>query len=305
MLTFISRRLGLALLTYALIVIVVFVLARVIGDPAELALPIGSSQADLAAFRHQYGFDRPIPEQFVTFVGGLLVGNLGMSTSHAPVSALLAAYLPRTAWLAGVAIVVAVVLGITLGLVSTINRGAASRAVRVVMFVCVSVPEFWIGLICITVFAVKLGWLPTSGYGPAQIVLPAFALMLRPMGRIAETTRAALTDQLSAEYVFIGFANGLRRRTIVMRHALRNALPAIVTLSADSLATLIGGSVTIEVVFAWPGTGFLSIQAVDQRDPQLLVGVVLVVAAFVLLLNLLVDILYGVIDPRIRLRGAN
>lgn len=169
-------------------------------------------------------------------------------------------------------------------------------------YVGVAFPEFWLGLLLIAFLAVDIRAFPTSGYGgPAYFVLPVLTLLARPIGRFAETTRVSLRSELGKDYVYLASAMGLKPRTVVTRHALRNSLLAVLTLAGDELAVLVAGSVAVEVIFAWPGTGNLSFQAINRRDPALIVGIVLAVCAIVLVLNFVLDLVYRALDPRIGL----
>jgi peptide/nickel transport system permease protein len=303
--TFLVRRGGQALFTYACVVTLVFLLINVVGNPAALILPDTATQEEVDRLSEQLGLDRPLWVRYAEYMGNLLTGDLGVSKwTNLPVADTLAVYFPRTMLLALVTIALSLLFGLGLGILAALRQGsAADRVITALTYLCVSLPEFWLGLLLITVFAVQLGVLPTSGYGGAEyFVLPVLTLLFRPAGRIAETTRASLREQLDREYVFTGVAKGLTRSRVVVRHALRNAMLGVITLAGDSFATLVAGAVAVEVVFGWPGIGFLTIEAIERRDPELFVGIVVVVSAFVLVLNALIDVLYRVLDPRIQAR---
>lgn len=302
---FILGRLVQGLFVFLGIITIVFLLVRVIGDPAALMLPQDASREAVEQLTERLGLARPIHVQYAEYMSGLVRGDLGQSLwTRAPVTGMLRQYFPATLMLASVTLVVALALGVTLGLLAAGNQGSLlDRFVTWISYVCVSFPEFWLGLLLISLVAVQLGWLPTSGFGGWRyFVLPVLTLMIRPVGRLAQTTRAALREQLAQPYAFTGLAKGLRRRAVVLRHALRNSMLSVITLAGDSAADLVAGAVAVEVVFGWPGVGYLTIQAIERRDPQLLVGIVIVVAAFVLVLNFVIDLLYKVLDPRIETR---
>ena len=210
--------------------------------------------------------------------------------------------LPATLYLAGVTLGVAIPLAVALGIVSAVRpRSLADRLVTVFALAGVSTADFWLGLMLILFFAVRLGWVPTSGYGGLDyVILPAAALAVRPIGRISQVVRTAMLDEMSRGYVTTARAKGLKERVVVVRHTLKNAAIPILTLMGDEAASLLNGAVVIETLFGWPGVGILLIQAIENRDLPLIEATAIVIAIMVVGINLLVDLTYSFIDPRVR-----
>jgi peptide/nickel transport system permease protein len=282
---------------------IVFFLMRVIGNQAQLELPIDATPKQVHALEVSLGLTKPLLSQYGHFLSGLLHGSVGESTwlQVPAMQAALQAF-PYTLLLAAVTMAVAVVAGIGLGTIAAIRpRSIASSLVGALSYAGISLPDFWVGLVLIAVFSVSLGILPTSGFsGPQYLILPVITLLARPVGRIAQTSRLALADELSKQYVVAARARGVGSTAAVVRHALRNSLQAVIVLTADEAASLVAGAVVVETVFAWPGAARLSIEAIDNRDPNLVTAIVLLVSALVLIINLLVDLSYSVIDPKAR-----
>jgi ABC-type dipeptide/oligopeptide/nickel transport system permease component len=304
MFAYLLRRLVQVIVVFWAVATAVFITVDYIGNPASLMLPPDATQDQIKALSHQLHLDDPLPVRYWHFLTGLLHGNLGTSSwTGTGVTGSVAHYFPPTFLLALVTVLIALVLGIGLGTLAGIfPESIVDRFVSFISYVGVAFPEFWLGLLLIAFLAVKVRAFPTSGYGgPAFFVLPVITLLARPIGRFAETTRVSLRSELGKDYVFLVSAMGLKPRTVVGRHALRNSLLAVLTLAGDELAVLVAGSVAVEVIFAWPGTGYLSYQAINQRDPALIVGIVLAVCAVVLILNFVLDLVYRVLDPRIGL----
>jgi peptide/nickel transport system permease protein len=304
MLAYLLRRLVQVIVVFWAVATAVFVTVDYIGNPASLQLPPDATQDQIRALSHQLHLDDPLPIRYWRFLTGLLHGNLGTSSwTGTGVTGSIVHYFPPTFLLALVTVLIALVLGIGLGTLAGIfPESIVDRFVSFIAYVGVAFPEFWLGLLLIAFLAVKIRAFPTSGYGgPAFFVLPVLTLLARPVGRFAETIRVSLRSELGKDYIFLASAMGLRPRTVVGRHALRNSLLGVLTLAGDELAVLVAGSVAVEVIFAWPGTGYLSYQAINQRDPALIVGIVLAVCAVVLILNLVLDLVYRALDPRIGL----
>ena len=305
MVMFLLRRVFQAIWVLWGVATIVFLLMRVLGNPAALMLPEGASPEEVAATSEKLGFNDPLIEQYGRYLGGLLKGDLGTSVwTGQPVLDTIFKYFPPTLYLALISLLLSLVVGIVLGTIAGARPGSiADRVVTVIAYLGISAPEFWVGILLIELFAVQVRLFPTSGYGGvAFFVLPVAAVMTRPVGRLAQTTRESLREELTKEYIVTGLAKGLPAITVLVRHALRNALTSVITLGGDELAALVAGAAAVEVIFAWPGTGFLSVQAIERRDTNLVLGIVLVVAAFVIVLNILIDIAYKVIDRRIELR---
>ncbi len=283
--------------------LIVFVAQRLSGDPVALMLPMDAGEEEFAAMRAALGLDKPLPTQFVVFLGNALTGEFGDSYQwQAPAMQLLLERLPATLELALAGLVFALLLAVPLGVISAVRRGGVvDRAAKVFAMLGQAVPSFWIGLLLILFVAVELQWLPAFGRGtPAHLVLPAIALGWYPVAAMTRTLRSAMLDILESDYVRMERAIGLPERWIVWRYALRNALVPLVTMIGVYFANMLGGAFVIEVVFAWPGVGRTVVDAVFARDfPVVQAGVVLAAGVFVVV-NLIVDLSYGFIDPRIR-----
>ncbi len=274
-----------------------------VGDPASLMLRPEATEEQRQAVRERLGLNDPLYVQFGRFVGNAVRGDFGDSIwQRVPALPIALHRLPATLYLAGATLLIAVPLAILLGIVSAIRpRSIVDRVVTVVSLGGVSTADFWLGLMLILVLAVQLGWLPTSGYGGLRyVLLPALALSVRPLGRISQVVRSAMIDQLNQPYVTTARAKGLSERVVVFLHTLKNAAIPIATLVGDEAASLLNGAVVIETVFGWPGIGILLIQAIDRRDLPLVEASVLVIAVMVVTVNLVVDLAYMVIDPRVR-----
>lgn len=313
--TFLLKRLGGAVLVLALVAVLVFALTRLAsGDPVALLLGDQATAADIEAARTQYGLDKPLPTQFALWVGELLQGNLGQSLFlQRPVSQALLERAEPTLMLAVLAVGIAALIGVPCGMAAAIWRGSAGdQALSSVAMLGASVPSFWLGLLLIQLFAVKLGWFPASGYGDPDsplservqhLVLPALVLGLLNSALIIRFTRASMLDILGEDYVRTARAKGLPEHTVMVKHVLRNALVPIVTVLGLTLALMIGGTVVTETVFNLPGVGNLVVRAVLRRDYPVIQGTLLVIAAVYVFINLAIDLLYTVVDPRIRLEA--
>lgn len=281
----------------------VFVVGHGIGDPARLMLPPEAPLEQYLALRKQLGLDDPLWEQFLRSAGRWIRGDFGDSLwQRVPALPLAIERIPATLYLTAVAMLAAIPLAILLGTVSAVRpRSLADRALTVFSLGGVSIADFWLGLMLIIVFAVQFGWFKTSGFGGWEfVVLPAVTLAFRPVGRIAQVTRSALLDEMAKLYVSTARAKGLKERTVVFYHALKNAAIPIITLTGDETASLLNGAVVVETVFAWPGIGILLIQAIGRRDLPLIEATVFVIAIMIIILNLVVDMTYAAIDPRVR-----
>jgi peptide/nickel transport system permease protein len=282
---------------------IVFVVMHMIGDPARLMLPQEATIEQYLELRRQLGLEDPFPVQFGRFMFGMLRLDFGDSIwQGVPALSLVMDRVPATIYLAFAALFLSVPLAIGLGVVAALWPGSiVDRAITVASLAGVSVANFWLGLTLILIFAAELRWLPTSGFGgPAYVILPAITLALRPIGRIGQLTRTTMLDELSKLYVQTARAKGLPERTVVQVHALKNAALPIITLTGDEMAGLLNGAAVIETVFAWPGIGGLMIQAIERRDFPLVEATLFVIAIIVVGLNLLVDLSYAVLDPRVR-----
>jgi len=283
--------------------VVVFFVTHLIGDPVSLMLRPEATAEQRQALRERLGLNDPLPVQFGRFMSGALRGDFGESIwQRVPAMPIVLDRLPATIYLASVTLLLAIPLSILLGIVSAIRPGSVvDRVVTVIALGGVSTAEFWLGLMLILLFAVRLGWLPTSGYGGIQyVLLPAIALAVRPLGRVSQVVRSAMLDQFSQPYVTTARAKGLSERVVVYLHTLKNAAIPIATLVGDEAASLLNGAVVIETVFGWPGVGILLIQAIERRDLPLIEASVIVIAVMIVTVNLLVDLTYSLMDPRVR-----
>ncbi|MFN8460107.1 MAG: nickel ABC transporter permease [Anaerolineae bacterium] len=286
--------------------LVVFLLIHITpGDPVRLMLGEQASDEQVMAVRAQMGLDRSLPEQYVRFLSRALQGDLGTSIrAIRPTTDLILLALPATAQLAGTALILAVIIGIPVGIVAALKQG--SWFDNVVLFLALlgqSVPSFWLGLTLISFVALRWRLLPTSGYGEWQhLVLPACALAPFLAGIIIRITRTSFIDVLRQDYIRTAYAKGFHLPPVIFRHALKNALLPIVTVLGLQTGALLGGAVVTETVFAWPGVGQLAVNAIASRDYPVVQGVVLVSALIFVVINLIIDLLYSVLDPRIRYR---
>ena len=311
---FVLRRLGQSAVVLLGVTLVVFLLLQLVpGDPVRLALGTRYSQEAYDALRERSGLDRPLPLQYLSYLGNALTGDLGVSfRSGQPVTSLVMERMPATLSLAVAALVFALLVAFPLGVLSAVRNGSPlDHGARIFSQFGVSVPDFWMGILGIIVFAGMLGWLPPSGYTPftedpvgwaQHIVLPAVTIGLVTAAILTRFIRSSVLEAMSEDYVRTAEGKGLHPRVVVVRHVLRNALIPVVTVAAVQLASLLGGVIVIEVLFAWPGIGRLTYDAVQARDYPVLQGAVLLVAALFLLVNLLVDVLYAKLDPRISVR---
>jgi peptide/nickel transport system permease protein/oligopeptide transport system permease protein len=301
---YVARRLVAAVPTLLGVSLVVFMMVRLLpGDPARIVAGLLASEADVENLRHQLGLDAPAPVQYVAFLGGLLHFDLGTSVrSGQPVLYEVLARLPWTIELAATSIAVAAALGIGGGLVAAMyHNERLDVVISALMLFGISMPAYWFGLMLIVVFAIKLQWLPAAGsQEPGAWILPTLTLAAFSVALIARMTRSTMLEVLRADYVRTARAKGLIEGAVVYGHALRNAMLPIVTVVGHQFGTLLGGAVLTETVFGWPGMGQLLVDALFARDYPVVQGIVLTFSTLFILVNLAVDLLYGVIDPRIQ-----
>ncbi len=304
MLAYITRRCAQALLVIVGVSVVVFFLARLApSDPVTLMLSETASPQQIVEARHYYGFDRPIPYQYWLFVSRAARGNLGDSLYYKqPAFNVVMEAFPETLKLAFVAFLIAIAVAIPLGILAAVKRDTLWDYLAVgVAVLGQAAPPYWIGIVLILIFAVRLRLLPTSGNdGPDAIILPAVTLAAALMAVLARLTRAGMLDVLNEDFIRTARAKGVRERSVLYRHALRNVLIPLVTVMGLQLGALLGGAVIIEQVFAWPGVGRLAVTAITARDYPIIQAVVLLVSCVFVVVNLAVDLLYGFLDPRIR-----
>jgi peptide/nickel transport system permease protein len=304
MLVFIAKRLLQLLPVLLGVLIVTFAVTRFTpGDPATLLAGEDANEAIIEATRVRLGLDRPMPIQFLIYVGRAVQGDLGNSyiLGHS-VTSLIGRALRYTAQLAVLALIITIVLGIPLGILSAVRRDTILDILaRVIALLGVSIPNFFFGLLMILLFSLYLGWLPSFGTGTwRHLILPSFTLGTFSIGLVARLTRASMLDTLSQDYIRTARAKGLIGWIVVYKHGLRNSAIAIVTILGLNLGNLLAGSVLTESVFSFPGIGRLLVTSIFQRDYVTVQGVILVIAIIYVVVNLLVDLLYAAIDPRIR-----
>lgn len=300
---YITKRLLLAIPVIFGVAFVVFAMVRIVpGDPAQIIAGETATKEFVEGVRKDLGLDRPLLEQFARYMGNLLRGDFGRSIrSRAPVTIELQARIPNTITLTLAGLFVAVSVGVSAGIVSAIRPySVLDTAVMLVALAGLSMPVFWSGLMMIVVFAVWLGWLPAVGTGtPVHLILPAVTLGMATAAIIARMTRSSMLEVLRSDYIRTARAKGLAEPSVVNRHAFRNALIPVITVVGLQMGTLLSGAVLTETVFAWPGIGRLLVEGILTRDYPIVQASVLVVALAFVLVNLLVDLLYAVVDPRI------
>ncbi len=284
--------------------VLVFVIGSVIGDPVDLMLPPEASDAVRDQLRRSLGFDQPLHIQFLNFIIRVANGFGESIWQSTPALPLVLSRLPATLYLAGCALLIAVPASLALGGWAALRPSSmADRVINIFSLGGVSIVDFWLGLMLVLIFSVQLGWLPTGGYGGgsvAYIILPAVTMAYRSIGRLAQFTRSALLDEYAKPYVMTLRAKGMSERRIFL-HTIKNAAIPIVTLSGDEMASLINGAIVVESVFSWPGIGSLLLQAIGQRDLFLIEAAVFVMTVIIILVNLLIDITYAYLDPKVRL----
>lgn len=305
MLFLISKRVLVACATVILVIMLSGILIHVVpGDPvtAMMAQSVSATPEVMAEMRTRLGLDLPVWQQVMLYLMHVLQGDLGTTIrGNEPVLMLLLQRLPNTFALAVLGLGLALAIGIPLGFLAAVNRGRiADTAVMFIAVLGVSIPAFWLGLIMIQVFSLKLGWLPVAGSSWRNIILPALTLGLTYCALVARMTRSALVEVLDEDYIRTARAKGLREHEVLLVHALRPALISIVTVVGLVFAYLLGGQVIVENVFSWNGIGRLAVQAMLERDYPMIQGFIVVFAISVVIVSMLIDILYGFLDPRMR-----
>jgi peptide/nickel transport system permease protein len=302
---FVAPRLFRALVAVWLVSTVVFVVMRLSGDPAPLLLPPDAPHSEILRVRAELGLDRPLPVQYAVFAGNLLRGDFGRSIHfREPALRVVVGYLPATLELGLTAFALAALVALPVGLVSAVRRNSwVDHAVMGAALVGQAAPTFFLGILFILVVSLQWGWLPTSGRGGWQhLVLPAATLGAFAMASIARLTRSAVLEVLGADYIRTARAKGVSETLVVVKHTLKNAALPIVTITALQFGTLLGGAVVTETVFSWPGMGRLAVQSIYNRDYPVVQCAVFVSALVFIVVNFCVDVAYGLLDPRVRLR---
>jgi ABC-type dipeptide/oligopeptide/nickel transport system permease component len=300
---FVLRRLGYAALSLCLLSLMIFLFVRVTGDPTVLLVEPGASRDDLAALRTELGLDRPLVVQYVSFVKDVVRGDFGRSFYYrTPVLELYASRLPNSLLLAVAAMAFSLLIGIPSGILAAIRVGGWwDRGGKIFGLLGLSMPSFWVGLLLILFFSVYLGWLPSSGSGTAlHVLMPAFALGWYFAAAHMRMTRSSMLEVLGSEYVKLARLKGLPEALVITKHAFKNALIPVLTLAGINLVLMVNVAVVVETVFAWPGIGRLLYEGVAFRDFPVVQATVLLSGSMIVVVNLVVDILYAVIDPRIR-----
>jgi len=300
---FITTRLGYSVLSLFLLSLTIFFFVRVTGDPATLLVEPGASPADMAAIRQQFGLDRPLWVQYGVFMASLAHGDLGQSFYYrTPVLELYLSRLPNSLLLAVVAMGLSLLIGIPSGILASVRVGRFwDSAGKMFALLGLSLPSFWVGLVLILVFSVYLGWLPSSGSGtPLHLIMPAFALGWYFAAAHMRLTRSSMLEVLGSEYVKLARLKGLPESLVIAKHAFKNALIPVLTLAGINLVIMVNVAVVVETVFAWPGIGRLLYEGIAFRDFPVVQATVLLGGVMIIAVNLVVDLLYAVIDPRIR-----
>ena len=308
----IRRLLGALLVMLAVSVLVFFMIRLVPGDPIGAMLADAGSEEAREALQRKFGFDKPLPVQFLKWFGNLFHGDLGASLygSNQKVKTIILEALPRTLSLAGLSFIIAIAIALPAGIISALKRNTSTdTAVSLFAFLGLSMPDFWLAILLIIVFAANLQWLPAIGYEPlssgvwewfSHLILPSIAIGTGFSAIIARMVRSSLLEVMEAEYIRTAASKGLEQRKIIIWHALPNAMLPVITVLGIAFALLISGAVVVENVFSIKGLGRVLIQGIINRDYPVVQGAVLVVSAFFVFANLIVDLLYAVIDPRIR-----
>ncbi len=300
---YVLRRSFHSLITLVGLIVIVFFAARLTGSPADLYLPIDATVEARQEFTERHGFDRPLIVQFGDFVVDLVQFDLGQSLrKHRPALDVVLEAIPATLQLAVVAMSIAIVGALVIGALAAWRPGGVfDRTASVLSLAGASAPDFWIAISAILLFAVTLGWLPTSGTGTlAHWVMPIGVLALRPLGILIQVVRTSMLGVLSAAYVKTARAKGVGERSVIFVHALRNAMLPVITVAGDLAASIANGAVIIETVFGWPGIGRLLVDSIIQRDFAVVQAGVFVTASIIFLMNIVIDIAYAILDPRVR-----
>ena len=297
------RRFAAAFVTLITVSVLVFALARLQGDPRTILLSDDTTQADYDAWGREFGLDKPITTQYLIYMGKLVRGDLGKSVlQRVPVSRLMWSRIPNSAQLAAFAFALSLIIGVPLGVLAAVKRGGTwDYLARAIAIVGHAAPSFWIGLLLIFVFAVTLEWLPTSRKsGLDSMILPGITLGWASAGGQLRLVRSSMLEVLDSEYIKLAQAKGVPRMSVIWKHALRNAMIAPLTFAGLTFAGLITGTIVVETIFAWPGLGLLSIQALNNSDYPVIQGVILMVTLVYVAAALAVDIIYAYLDPRIK-----
>jgi peptide/nickel transport system permease protein len=306
---FVARRIGQAAIALIGVLIVAFFLLRVLpGDPAALMLSEFGTPQQVEALRESMGLNEPLVVQFFTFLGQAVTGDFGESLArHRSALTVVLEYLPATLQLATTALILTVVVAVPLGTIAALRKGTwVDGVVSVLGVLGQSMPTFWIGIMLIVFIAARTGWVPTSGYGEFRhLILPTITLAFVQIALISRLTRSSLLDVVSQDYLRTARSKGISENRVIFTHGLRNAILPVVTMLGLQLGALLGGAVVTEAVFGWPGIGSLLLSAIGSRDYPVVQVIIILSAVIFILVNLVLDLLYGALDPRIKLKGRS
>lgn len=301
-----TSRLVQSLIAFVGLIVAVFFLSRLTGNPASLYLPINASQELRDQFSEQHGFDDPLLQQFGAFLTGVMRLDFGTSLAqNRPATDLVLEAFPWTLGLAAISMSFAIAVALLLGAAAANRPGSlADRVATNLSLVTASIPDFWLALMGILIFSVTLGILPVSGTGGiAYWILPVLTLSARPLGVLVQVTRGALVAELSSGYIKSARAKGVGPRPLILVHAMRNVVAPVLTVAGDQAAAIINGAVVVETVFGWPGIGTLMINSIVRRDFAVILAAIVITAAAIFVMNMIIDALYGVANPRLRTRS--
>lgn len=299
---YLIRRAGRLLLVWIGISLVTFVMLRLTGDPARMTLGEQAPDATIAEFNREYGLDKPVAVQYLTYIGGVLVGDFGRSYRYSePILKLVMERVPATLELSLASLFLALAFGLPLGVFAALRQDSTlDYVVRSLVLVAQAIPNFFLAILAILLLSVQLQWLPTGGRGTvAHLIMPAFVLSFTLLGLMLRITRSAMLDTLNKPFVWTARSKGLHERAVILRHALRNAWIPVITILGVQIANLLSGAIVTETVFSWPGLGRLMITAIVARDFPLVQCAVLMIASAVVVVNFVVDMVYAFLDPRI------
>jgi len=302
MLAYIIRRLLFTVLIAFFAISAVFFIIRMTGDPTYLMVPMDASQTVIDNFRHKMGFDQPLFFQYLNYIWDCLHGDLGTSLRYnEPALSLVLEALPATALLTASAMAMSIVIGVPLGIITGIRSGGLDRVITALVVLAQGVPNFWLGLMMIYVFSVKYSLLPTGGMGTLkQLIMPTVVMGFYTSSRITRVTKSSISEHFQREYIQTARAKGLRESAVLIKHCVRNALMPVITLVALSVGIYMGGVVITETIFSWPGMGRLIVQSIEMRDFPVVIAAVSFIVVMFSFINLLTDIAYAWLDPRIR-----
>lgn len=303
MVNYITRRVLHSILVVIGVTLVVFLVLQLAGDPVELMLPPSATLEQIEEYRQTMGFNDPVLIQYLRFLKGAAVGDFGQSYYYdEPALKIVLEKLPATIELAVGGLIIAILWGIPSGMISAVKRNSKTdMVIRIIALLGQCIPVFWLGLMLIMLFSVKLHWLPSSGRGSIlNLIMPAFTLGVFTSSTIVRLLRSSMIEILGKDYITVAKAKGLRNKIVVLKHAFKNALGSVLTILGLQIAALLGGSVITETVFGWPGVGRLAVQSIYARDFMVVEAVVCIMAVGFVLVNLIVDLCYSIINPRIK-----